>query len=55
MPEHDIECGSFAIISVDSLLVYNKKHYLQLYLDNYAHKIVNKEMIGYLDESPFED
>ena len=29
VPEDDIECESFTIISIDSLLVYNKKNYLQ--------------------------
>ena len=28
VPEDDIECESFTIISIDSLLVYNKKNYL---------------------------
>ena len=36
----DIECESFAVISSDSLLVYENKCYLQVYLDNYACKIV---------------
>ena len=43
MPEDDIECGSFTVISIDSLLVYNKKYYLQVYLDNCAYKIVNNK------------
>ena len=29
VPEDDMECESFTIISIDSLLVYNKKNYLQ--------------------------
>ena len=28
VPEDDMECESFTIISIDSLLVYNKKNYL---------------------------
>ena len=55
MPEVDIECESFTVISVDSLLVYGKKYYLQLYLDNCAYKTVNKQMTDYLDENIFED
>ena len=42
VPEDNIECESFTVISIDSLLVYDKKHYLQVYLDNCANKIVNK-------------
>ena len=52
--EDEIECESFKVISIDSLLVYNKKYYLQVYLDNCAYKIVNKQMTGYLDENLFE-
>ena len=42
VPEDVIEFESFTIISVDSLLVYERKCYLQVYLDNCAYKIVNK-------------
>ena len=52
--EDDIECESFAAISNDSLLIYSNKYYLQLYLDNYAYKIVTKQMTDYLDENLFE-
>ena len=55
VPEDDIECESFTFISIDSLLVYDSRYYLQVYLDNCAYKIVNKHMIDYLDEYPFED
>ena len=50
----DIECESFAVISSDSLLVYENKCYLQVYLDNYACKIVEKQMIDYFGENLFE-
>ena len=53
--EDDIECESFTVISIDSLLVYENKYYLQVYLDNCAYKIVNKQMTDYLDENLFED
>ena len=53
--EDDIECESFPIISIDSLLVYENKYYLQVYLDNCAYKIVNEQMTDYLDENGFED
>ena len=36
VPEDDMECESFAVISIDSLLVYENKYYLQVYLDNCA-------------------
>ena len=55
MPEDDIECESFIVISIYSLLVYDKKYYMQVHLDNCAYKIVNKQMTDYLDESLFED
>ena len=55
VPEDDIECESFTVISIDSLLVYENKYYLQVYLDNCAYKIVNKQMTDYLDEKVFED
>ena len=55
MPENDIECESFTVIFNDSLLVYDKKYYLQVYLDNCAHKILNKEMTGHVDEKYFKD
>ena len=34
VPEDDIECESFTVISFDSLLVYENKYYLQVYLYN---------------------
>ena len=44
VPEDDIECESFTVISVDSLIVYNEKYYVQVFLDNFGYKIVNKQM-----------
>ena len=44
VPEDDIECKSFTVISIDSLLVYGNKSFLQVYLDNCAYKIVNEQM-----------
>ena len=52
VPEDDIECESFKVISIDSLLVYKNKCYLQVYLDNCAHKII--DMIDYLGENPLK-
>ena len=42
VPEDDIECEAFTVISTDSLLVYENKYYLQVYLDNCAYKVANK-------------
>ena len=55
VPEDNTECESLTVISFDSLLVYENKCYLQVYLDNCAYKIVNKKMTDYLDENVFED
>ena len=55
MPEENIECESFTVISVDYLLVYETKHYLQVYLDNCSYKIANKQMTDYLHENIFGD
>ena len=30
VPEDDIECESFTVISIDSLLAYKNKYYLQV-------------------------
>ena len=54
-PEDDVECERFTVISIDSLLVYKNKYYLQVYLDNCAYKIANQEMTDYLDDNLFED
>ena len=53
VPEDDIECESFTVIFIDSLLVYDQKYYLQVYLDNCAYNIVKKQMTDYLDEKSF--
>ena len=55
MLKDDIECGSFIVISFDSLLKCENKCYLQVYLGNCAYKIASKEMTDYLDENFFED
>ena len=53
VPEDVVECDSFTIIFVDSLLVYENKHYLQVYLDG-AYKMVDKQMTDHLDDSLFK-
>ena len=55
MSEDYIKHESSTIISIASLLVYKNKHYLQVYLDNWAYKIANKQMTDYLDDNLFED
>ena len=55
VPKDDIECEYFTVISIYSLLVYNEKYYLQVFLDNCVYKIVNKQKTDYLDENHFED
>ena len=42
------------VISTDSLLGYKNKYYLQVYLDSCAYTIVDKQIIDYLGDSPFE-
>ena len=44
MTEDDIECEYFTVVFTDALLAYDKKYYLQVYLNNFAYKTVNKRM-----------
>ena len=44
----------FTVISIDSLLVCKKIYIVLVYLDNCAYKILDKRMIDYLGENPFE-
>ena len=55
MPEDDIECESFKVIFIDSLLAYKNNYYLQVFSDNSAYKIANKQMAIGLDDNLFED
>ena len=55
VPEDDIECESFTVSSIDYLVVYENKYYLQVYLENCAYKTANKQMTDYLDDNLFED
>ena len=54
MPEDGVEFYSLTIISTDYLRVYENKYYVQVYLDDCACKIVNNQMIDYLNENLFE-
>ena len=49
-----VECEPFTIISIDSLFVYGNKYYLQVYLYNCVYKIVDIQMIDYLDDYFFD-
>ena len=55
VPEDDIECKSVTFISIDSLLVYENKYLLKVYLDSCAYKIKDKRMKDYLDDNLFEN
>ena len=54
VPKDDTECESFTVITIDSLLVCKNKYYLEVYLDSCAYKIVDKQMMDYLGDNPFE-
>ena len=51
VPEDDIECESFTVISI----VYENKYYLPVYLGNCAYKTANKQMADYLDENLLDE
>ena len=42
VPEDDIECEYSVVISIGSLLVYKTTYCLQVYLDSFVYKIVDK-------------
>ena len=52
--EDGAECESFTIISIDSLLVYETKYYFQVYLDNCAYNVTDRQITDYLDDSLFK-
>ena len=49
--EDGVECKCFTVISIDPLLIYDNKYYLQVYLDNCAYKSVDNQMRDYLDNN----
>ena len=51
VPKDGVESESFTIIFIDSLLVYESKYYLQLYLDKCTYKIIKMQMIDYLNDN----
>ena len=54
VPEVGKNCESFTINSIDSLLAYENKYYLQIYLDNCSYRVLNTQMIDYLDHNLFQ-
>lgn len=51
MQNYRAEYKSRAVIYIDSLLFYEKKYYLKVYLDKCAYKVIDIQMIYYLDDS----
>ena len=51
--DNGVESQFLTVISIDYLRVYGNKHCLQVHLDNYAHKIMDKKIIDYLDDDLF--
>ena len=39
LSEDEIECESFTVVSIDFLLVYKSKYYLEVYLNNAVIKL----------------
>ena len=54
VPEDGVECEPFTIISINFLLVYQNKYYLELYLNSFVYQILNKQMIDCLYDNLFE-
>ena len=44
LSEDGVECESFTVISIDTLLIYKNKYYLQVYLNNCDYKIVGEKL-----------
>ena len=55
MQEDDVEWESFLVVSIDLLLAYENKYYLQVYSDDCAYKISKKQITDYVHENIFED
>ena len=49
-----VDCESFTLISIDSLIVYGNKYCLQIHIDNCVSKIANSQMVDYLGNNSFE-
>ena len=55
MPDDDTKFESFTIISIDFLLVWERKYYQQVCLNNCTYKITKKKSLVYLDDNLFKD
>ena len=53
MPKDDKKCRYFAVTSIDSLLVYENKYYLKVYIENCGYKIIDKQVTDYVDDNLF--
>ena len=53
MPQDDIEWESFMHYYWFFTCIQNK-YYLQIYLDNFAYEVIEKQMIDYPDDNLFE-
>ena len=42
------------LLILDSLILYDSKYYLQVYLGNRSYKIVDNQMIDYFGDNLFE-
>ena len=49
VPEDGVDCNCMTIISINFLFIYNKKRYMQVYLDDCVYNTVNKQMTRYRD------
>ena len=47
MTEDGVECKSFTLVSIDFILFYESKYYLQVYLDNCTYIIDLSERIDF--------
>ena len=54
VPKDGVECEHNLISSIDFLLVYENIYYIEVYLGSSAYKIINTQMIYYLDHNLFE-
>ena len=54
MPEDGVKGESFTIISIDSLMVYKNKYYLQVYADNCTKKMVDNQKTDHVADNLFE-
>ena len=54
MLEDGVKYEFFTVISVDSLLAYENKYYLQVFLYKCVYKVADKGIIDYFGDKLFE-